>query len=714
MDAHGRRRRLKLPVAPERPLDAPHIDYGGKHPFEVGSSERRGRRRMQEDSLGFEPIRVVFDTSILEDFLRASINRESAQLATKVFLLMYEILPEAAKRLSEVIKVIPVQGALYPLTLDDRNNDKEVFCPYDKTGGIDGGGDLLIYVTLDRYFCGEDGSSFSTAASALSCERDQWDRPVTGSMDFCLDSFGIVTPINGLKELVESLNSGASSNDVLAPLDITNGAIVKRTIDVATHELLHVLGLTSDSLPFFRDPLTGNPLTPRPFIVTETTCSNGEKLAVLGEPSKKVIGRDVDATTGISYFEVRTPLVAQVARNHFNCHSLTGARLENSPTSADCFGSHWEERLYYSELMSAFLTTGNNNALSPLTLAFLEDSSWYQPNYESEYVQTSSFGNLAGCDFVNKPCIVDGQVPYYGEGNFCNDVLELTKEGFVLRQAFPQTCDPSHTSKAHCDLREAREGDTVTDVSRLYFPNERVKIPHTFTHAESCPIPSLQPTSCKNKDDEFIVSREYADARERNGPDSICVDVVTRDRAICLEATCNPEIGQLQITVLYGITITCQHDGQVHTLLGKAGSPNGLPFQIKCPKLSQVCPDLICPDNCSGRGVCQYDEETQVGYCDCFDENDNTTGCYTTSMDAVYAKVRIDDTVDAPEKSLGLILVIVIGLIFGLAALHIFMKIREDRMRKEKDENPSPMPAQRYDVVGAQRSTEASFRDEYR
>jgi hypothetical protein len=508
-------------------------------------------------------------------------------------------------------------------------------------------------------------------------------------------SMGTVTKIADLEGIVESIKNNSTTTTSSLAIGKSNGVVVERMIEIATHELLHVLGLTSDSLPFFRNPVTGKPLTPRPFRVTETTCSNGETKAVLGEPSALVVGRVVDTITGLSHFEVRTPLVTQVVRNHFNCPSLTGARLENNPTSTDCFGSHWEERLHYSELMSAYLSTAYNYAVSPLTLAFLEDTSWYRANYQSEYVQSSAFGHLAGCDFVNEPCIVNGEVPNYGIGNFCSNTLETTEQGFVVRQAFPQTCDPTYKYKAHCDLRNARAGDVISEISRRYFPDGRVKIPNEFTHAAFCPIPSLQPTSCQNPEDQFIVSREYADAGEKNGPNSICVDV-NRDRAICLQSFCNPGISRLQIQVLYGLNVTCMFDGQIHTLLGSSGSPNGLPFQITCPKLSQVCPDIICPDNCSGRGQCNYDEETGTGHCKCFDSNDNTTGCYTSSLKSVFSELSVSSVNGlSNEANLGMFLFVVSGVVLGLVGLHIWQRFRTDHFRREEKEEAS---AQKTDL----------------
>jgi hypothetical protein len=53
---------------------------------------------------------------------------------------------------------------------------------------------------------------------------------------------------------------------------------------------------------------------------------------------------------GVRFYEVVTPTVLRVVHNFFNCPIVTGARLENQPTSGDCFGDHWEERLSLAEL----------------------------------------------------------------------------------------------------------------------------------------------------------------------------------------------------------------------------------------------------------------------------------------------------------------------------------------------------------------------------
>lgn len=61
-----------------------------------------------------------------------------------------------------------------------------------------------------------------------------------------------------------------------------------------------------------------------------------------------------------------------------------------------------------------------------------------------------------------------------------------------------------------------------------------------------------------------------------------------------------------------------------------------LPVTITCPRLSQACPDLFCPFNCAGRGICNYtaiDANNRTRpKCECFDEEDTTAGCSNSQI----------------------------------------------------------------------------------
>mmetsp|Transcript_26238 Transcript_26238/g.66086 ORF Transcript_26238/g.66086 Transcript_26238/m.66086 type:complete len:1541 (+) Transcript_26238:674-5296(+) len=107
-------------------------------------------------------------------------------------------------------------------------------------------------------------------------------------------------------------------------------------------------------------------------------------------------------------YEIRTPKVVQKAREYFNCPTLTGMPLENTPTSrCSAYGNHWEQRVLNSEM---FVPTGgpdDNTFVSPMSLAFAEDTGWFKADYSRATISIENFhwGYQKGCPFVTDACI---------------------------------------------------------------------------------------------------------------------------------------------------------------------------------------------------------------------------------------------------------------------------------------------------------------------
>ena len=267
------------------------------------------------DSL-YKPLRIQFDVRHLIKEMELARSSGNTIVLTKLQLLIYEVLPMTAQVWGDTLRVIPVKGGIYPLAAKGSSaeawlpNDGEgsneqdassnpgndgtesvlyedpvrvFYCPDETTSGISGGADLLIYATVNRH-CGgeiyiptsrnrrtrsgsgnnqaqEAGGGGGTLASALSCQRDQYDRPITGSIDFCLSGmdgtssvdvdeaiaqkesqgFGPSPNDNGENVIVGS--NGAStiwdgwfgkSMDLDSPLE-SNGDVVQYTAGVAIH-----------------------------------------------------------------------------------------------------------------------------------------------------------------------------------------------------------------------------------------------------------------------------------------------------------------------------------------------------------------------------------------------------------------------------------------------------------------------------------------------
>ncbi len=70
-----------------------------------------------------------------------------------------------------------------------------------------------------------------------------------------------------------------------------------------------------------------------------------------------------------------SPTVLQVARDHYNCPSMTGMLVENQG-SAGSLGSHWERTILNNEIMNA-IASNTDAYFSKFTFALLKDTNWY-------------------------------------------------------------------------------------------------------------------------------------------------------------------------------------------------------------------------------------------------------------------------------------------------------------------------------------------------
>lgn len=113
-----------------------------------------------------------------------------------------------------------------------------------------------------------------------------------------------------------------------------------------------------------------------------------------------------------------TPKVVELCKKHFGCDLCTGVELENDG-GAGSAGSHWERSIMYNEMMTAsdmYVKT----VYSAFTMAVMEDSGWYQPNYEMAGL--FPWGENEGCGFINNVC--NGAIKYKKE--FCYDASQIS------------------------------------------------------------------------------------------------------------------------------------------------------------------------------------------------------------------------------------------------------------------------------------------------
>jgi leishmanolysin-like peptidase len=303
------------------------------------------------------------------------------------------------------------------------------------------------------------------------------------------------------------------------------------------------------------------------------TCADGKE-ETMKVPN--IIFEEKDTEGYVSY-EIRSPRVTEIVRNHFDCMILTGAKLEQGKGSIGCFGGFLDDHVFYSEELTGFEATSSKGpSISPLTLALLEDSSWYTANYKVS--AETSFGRGAGCQFARSGCLFDEASSEINSDASIFHCLEIGEMG----------CDASHSHKARCDFLDS-------------------------VGSSFCPMHAREPISCTDSSAFLATQGEFF------GDSSKCFHT-SKGEPMCLRGECNTLTST--IDVYYDDKkLTCQKDDQIIEVDPNTG------LQIKCPKIAVVCPSLSCPSNCSGRGVCDRDKDGKHS-CICDDPFDTSPGCY--------------------------------------------------------------------------------------
>ena len=149
----------------------------------------------------------------------------------------------------------------------------------------------------------------------------------------------------------------------------------------------------TDLFQYYRNRDTGDLYGQRE---VEVSCGNSAKKMFLSNLIRKQLSSD-----GETFYEITSPTARQVVRNHFDCQSMTGARLSAPQLGSDgdtCEFSALDFRYHCGEDMASI----SHNADAALTvtrlsLALLEDSSWYRSNFTG--ASTPLFGRAVGCGF---------------------------------------------------------------------------------------------------------------------------------------------------------------------------------------------------------------------------------------------------------------------------------------------------------------------------
>jgi leishmanolysin len=294
------------------------------------------------------------------------------------------------------------------------------------------------------------------------------------------------------------------------------------------HEMLHTFGVADGTYKYFID-------------ANGKTRKGHVKSVSIGGSTRTVL--DV------------APLTERL-RNFYGCSTIPGLLLENNGGSGTV-GAHFERKLFPYEAMSSGGINGRR--VSEFSLALLEGSGWYAPDYS--YAEPYFFGKGQGCGFVNNKC---SSTPAFDE--FCS--------------GSSRACSPHGRSGGKCS------SDSNADGCKWVKPDVDY--------------------DCENDDGEDYARLPDLQTFGR-GAGSKCFtgDLNTRKSTggrttWCFKYTCSGSGSDTQLEVKVGKnTIQCTQAGK-KTINGYYGS-------IDCPDPLAFCNTVgkqYCPRNCMGRGTC--------------------------------------------------------------------------------------------------------------
>ncbi|XGW06195.1 hypothetical protein V3C99_016481 [Haemonchus contortus] len=415
--------------------------------------------------------------------------------------------------------------------------------------------DLVMFVSAMASDCAERAIAFAT-----SCELDVTDvtyRPTLGALNICPQNF-----------------------------KITSQKLLDEWQRVVIHEIIHALAFSVGLFPFY--PGAGKSQWDEFGVVIPNVIHRFTRFD--WETSKGMVKRHVHMMV--------TPRVREEARRHFNCSTLEGAELENQDPY-EARGSHWENRAFGNELMTA--VAKQLPVLSRLSLALLEDSGWYKANYDK--AEDLEWGKNLGCIFATKSCLTwmklfpSDPYPYctVHEGYRCAAKrLEKLQCNLVPASKIPfKNITPEYDYNIK-NLYHDRKGQSVVgfgEVETADFCPYYMSRDFVANVTQIC----TRPVTTKLEEDPFQTHSLTSRCLDMN----VSVKVDSEDSKFmwmhsvgCFESICRNNL--LMIRTQQSKFYPCYREGQIIHIEKDSHGKDTPELQIVCPSCLELCGPQFC------------------------------------------------------------------------------------------------------------------------
>ena len=288
------------------------------------------------------------------------------------------------------------------------------------------------------------------------------------------------------------------------------------------HEIYHIMGFSKSLYQYYV-----NPNTYKRKRESDTYITNG---------------------SGTFKYLIRSPLVLAHAREHFGCSTMQGVPVEDGGGSGSA-GSHWEKVVLGNEVMVANQVA--NPVVSKFTLKLMEDSGWYQINYDM--AEPFFWGKGDGCS------IMSGDCRYHG-----NTCQKKGDEGCFYDYTFQAICKDDKFSN-YCTFF------TGTDFDR-----------------HDCRVASNADSNSKNLGEYFGLRSRCFEGQMRSG--------YRTHGNMCYRSECQ---GGKVLVRIGSKTYQCLSTGQKI-------QPTGYDGYVLCPDAQDFCEqdDAVCKNDCTLNGRC--------------------------------------------------------------------------------------------------------------